>query len=175
MTNDYARKEKAIGALSYAKGKSLVVATLSGTITNIDIREGDEVSKGDTLFQILADRRNTSGLSMSQEYTLAVQSEIKTVQKLLRQLSKSLETRLADIDTRKASLKNEIAGLGAQEELARERLALLQKHVRDIKPLADDGSVSRRALEGRVDEKVSALHRGQRPISCSIATITKST
>ena len=140
---EYSRKETVRGFLMPNKGVIKSFARQGGTIENLWVKEGDKVSKGQTLATMIVKKNNSSGVDLSIQLTEQLNAQAALLSDEISQ-HKTLQTQeLLNLQTQKIALQNEQIALEGQLELAEEKLTLLNQQQLEFNQLNKNGYLSK--------------------------------
>jgi membrane fusion protein len=155
----YARKETVVGYLTPVAGTSKVFIPQQGTITDIYVKEGQEIEKGQPLFAVETSQIAANGQDVNTTMldTLESQRNLLTNQIAAEQeRTKSEQERLTALI---GGLETEISQLRAQIELQNEQIRVSDNLVSSVTGLRAKGYISE--LEFRQRE-LAALEQKQK-------------
>lgn len=124
---EYTRKSRLIGLLAPERGLIQVVAPVAGVLTQVQAREGLEVSAGTPLAVLSAERRSEALGATQGEVVRALRSRHDS---LVAERERYRTLFAAQTDAQKARLDvlaAELDGIGAEVALQRERVALADR------------------------------------------------
>jgi len=106
---EYSRKETVRGFLMPNKGVIKSFASQGGTIKNLWVTEGDNVTKGQSLATIIVQQNNSNGIDQSIQLTQQLNAQVALLGDEISQ-HKSLQTQeLLNLQTQKTALQNELS------------------------------------------------------------------
>ncbi len=166
LWGQYQRRERAEGYLALDEGAARVLFTESGRISELLIKEGDEVEAGAPIAKVSLDR-STGGSGPSTSETVAQEMSSR------RALLEREQAQLRDLGTqqveqskrRQKDLENEIAQLEREMRLVETRSKSAKEQADKFKALAGEKFVSDTAAKQKQDEvtdqeiKLQALRR----------------
>ena len=171
----YTRRERVEGYLALDTGAARVLTSDAGRVTELLVREGDEVKAGDALARISLDRTLGSGASTSETTTREMQTRLGNLEaekarwrELGDQQTEAARRRAKDLENERAQLDDEIK---LQETRVRSAVAEAERY----KKLAGDKFVSDVAHKAKQDDvtdqqiKVQALRRQHAQIERDLA------
>jgi len=139
---EYSRKETIRGFLMPNKGVIKSFANQGGTIEKLWVKEGDKVTKGQSLATIIVQQNNSNGIDLSTQLTSQLNTqanlltdEISQHQALKTQELWNLQAQNIGLDSEKTALKNQLT-------LAEDKLTLLSKQQLDFNKLNKSGYLS---------------------------------
>jgi membrane fusion protein len=161
----YTRRERVEGYLALDTGAARVMTPDAGRVTELLVREGDEVKAGDALARISLDRTLGSGASTSETTTREMQSRLANLE-AQKQRWADLGTQQAETVRRRGKdLEAERTQLDAEIRLQEQRVKSAQAEAARYKKLAEEKFYSDVAHKQKQDEvtdqqiKAQALRR----------------
>jgi membrane fusion protein len=149
VIGQYSRKATVSGYLVPAVGTAKIFAIKRGTITRVEVTEGQEVQEGQPLLTIDTGRISAGGEDVDAVILVTL---VNQRQQLKDQIAGE-EGRMASEQERLAQhvqgLKTEIAQIQTQIPLQEEQIKIADSLVNSIKALADNGTVSKVELKKR--------------------------
>lgn len=147
--------ERVRGYLSPVVGESKVFANTAGTISAINIKEGDQVEAGQVLMTITAPGFDVTGKNQLQEQIALVDSQIQLMEK--RQVNQELQTRIEQqqFHSRTQSLVEELSVAEQAHQLLKQRLEIIDSDYDKHQILFDRDLISRRELDRIRSEQVT--------------------
>jgi membrane fusion protein len=140
---EYSRKETVRGFLMPNKGVIKSFARQGGTIENLWVKEGDKVTKGQSLATIIVQKNNSSGVDLSIQLTEQLNAQAALLNDEISQ-HKTLQTQeLLNLQTQKIALQNEKIALKDQLVLANQKLTLLNQQQLEFNQLNKNGYLSK--------------------------------
>jgi len=161
----YQRRERVEGYLALDTGAARVLAPDSGRVTELVVREGDEVKAGDELARISLERSTASGASTSQAVATEMQSRQASLEREQAQLRDLGQQQVEQVRRRVKDLENELTQIEREMRLQETRVASTKEQAARFKSLAGEKFVSDVAAKQKQDEvtdqeiKLQALHR----------------
>jgi membrane fusion protein len=161
----YQRRERAEGYLALDTGAARVLVPDSGRISELLVKEGDEVKAGDALARISLERATASGNSTAETVTAEMQGRGENLAKEQVQV-RDLATQQKEQARRKVKdLENELAQIDREMKLQDTRVKSAREQSERFKSLANEKFVSDIASKQKQDEvtdqeiKLQALQR----------------
>jgi membrane fusion protein len=171
----YTRRERVEGYLALDTGAARVLTPDAGRVTELLVREGDEVKAGDALARISLDRTLGSGASTSETTTREMQTRLANLE-AEKQRWRELGDQQAETARRRGKdLENERAQLDDEIKLQETRVRSASAEAERYKKLAGDKFVSDVAHKQKQDDvtdqqiKVQALRRQRAQIERDLA------
>jgi membrane fusion protein len=171
----YTRRERVEGYLALDTGAARVLVSDAGRITDLLVKEGDEVKAGDPLAKISLDRILGTGASTSESVTREMQNRRAMLEKEQSQWQTLGEQQVSQLRRRIQDLQNEIAQLDVEMKLQETRIRSAREQLDRFRGLAADKFVSEMALKQRLDEvtdqeiKLQALKRQRTQVERDLA------
>ena len=129
LWGQYTRRERVEGYLALDSGAAKVLIPDSGRVTDLVIREGDEVKAGDEMARISLDRATGSGASTSEAVAQEMQSRRAILEKeqsqwreLGSQQVEQVRRRVKDLDTELGQIDREMKLQDVRIKSARDQL-----------------------------------------------------
>ena len=139
---EYSRKETVRGFLMPNKGVIKSFASQGGTIEKLWVKEGDTVTKGQSLATIVVQQRNSNGIDLSTQLSEQLKTQANLLADEITQHLALKVQELLNLKIQKAGLNNEKVALENQMTLADEKLHLLTEQQLDFNQLNKNGYVS---------------------------------
>jgi membrane fusion protein len=161
----YQRRERVDGYLALDTGAARVLIPDSGRVTELMVKEGDEVKAGDALARISLERSTASGASTSEAVSAEMQSRRASLEREQEQVRTLGEQQIEQVRRRVRDLENEMTQLDREMKLQETRVASTREQAARYKSLATDKFVSDVAAKQKQDEvtdqeiKLQALRR----------------
>ncbi|MDX2219676.1 MAG: HlyD family efflux transporter periplasmic adaptor subunit [Burkholderiales bacterium] len=148
----YQRRERVEGFLEIDAGAARVLIPSAGRVSELRIKEGDEVAAGAPMAVISYDKATATGSSTS----AAIADELKQRRALLEreqaQLKELGEQQVAQVRKRVADLQNEITQLDREVKLQEQRLASAKEQAQRFQKLAAEKFVSDLVARQKADD-----------------------
>lgn len=157
---EYTRKVRVNGSLQPQAGALRLVATSSGVISEIKVKEGGIVKQGDALFAITSEKQSSQGdtqAALSRQIDLRRQS----MQSERRARGQQEQERLQSISTRIIALDSEASQISSEIELQHSRLQLAKTGLARHQQLADNGFISALQLQQKQEDHIDQNARLQ--------------
>lgn len=146
---EYARAEVARGILVTDQASSKVVAIRPGQITQLLVREGDLVRKGQHLVSIKVEAANERGGSAIGESLEAVEAQSRLAEQQVLLAGQRAGSERARLAATLAGIRQQRADMLEQIELQREVVASAEDTFQRIQTVVEKGFVSRLEVERR--------------------------
>jgi len=158
LWGEYTRKVTLPGVLVPEGGVMDISSPQSGTVTEVLVKEGDEVQAGQALIRLRAERQLAAG-EMGQLQAAAVAQRRQGLEAELRSLEQQAQQRAATLNDRLRSLQSDKVSLQSELESMQRRVALAAKTAKDFESLAANGFMSHLQAQQMQEE---LLELGQR-------------
>lgn len=161
----YQRRERVEGYLALDTGAARVLIPYAGRVTELSVREGDEVKAGDEIARISLDRSTVSGASMSAAVAAEMQSRRESLEKEQSQWRDLAAQQVEQSRRRAKDLDNELIQIDREMKLQETRVKSTREQADRFKALAGEKFVSDVASKQKQDEvtdqeiKLQALRR----------------
>ncbi len=171
----YTRRERVEGYLALDTGAARVLASDAGRITELLVKEGDEVRAGDPLAKISLDRTLGSGGSSSEAVAHEMESRRAILEKEQAQWRDLGEQQVGQLRRRMKDLENEVGQIDAEMKLQETRIKSAREQADRYRGLASDKFVSDVLLKQKQDEvtdqeiKLQALRRQRTQVERDLA------
>ena len=162
----YTRRERVEGYLALDAGAARVLLPDAGRVTDLLIKEGDEVKAGDPMARISLDRSTGKGASTSEAVAAEMQSRRAILEREQAQLRDLGTQQLEQVRRRAKDLENELGQIDAEMKLQEVRIKSARDQVARYRGLAGEKQfVSEALVKQKIDEvtdqeiKLQSLHR----------------
>ncbi len=151
VLGEYTRKAHVSGVLVPDRGWIRLVAPQLATVAERRVEQGQAVHAGDVLFVLTLDQYVGDGTAQQrvQSSLRARQESLQETLQARQRLSREQEAALAQ---RLAGLRQEMAQIGTEAELQRQRLALAQQTLTRLESLRDERFVSGAQVNSKGEE-----------------------
>jgi len=172
----YSRVETVTGAIVPDKGVAAIIPTRPGTITEVLVEDGEQVSKGATLVAIRAEEDSASGVSAA---ALTEQAIAKQDASLIAQMSaaeRSAAAQQSQLLLQASGLRSEIDQLKSQIVLQQSLVTSARLDLEKAQTVAERGFISRVDLQAREDSLIARqqqLSQLQQSLSARGATLSQ--
>lgn len=176
VLGEYTRKAHVSGVLVPDRGWIRLVAPQLATVAERRVEQGQAVHAGDVLFVLTLDQYVGDGTAQQrvQSSLRARQESLQETLQARQRLSREQEAALAQ---RLAALRQEMAQIGTEAELQRQRLALAQQTLTRLESLRDERFVSGAQVNSKGEEVLAlraqlvALERQRSTLQREIAAL----
>ncbi|QJR11008.1 Colicin V secretion protein CvaA [Usitatibacter rugosus] len=166
LWGQYQRRERVDGYLALDEGAARVLISDAGRVTELLVKEGDEIAAGALMARITIERTaSVSGSSTSEAVTKEMESRRANLQNEQGQLRDLGTQQLEQNRRRQRDLANEVAQLDNEMKLAETRTKSARDEAERYKSLSRDKFVSDAYAKGKLDDvtdqeiKLQALRR----------------
>ena len=165
LWGQYQRRERVEGYLALDTGAARVLIPDAGRVTELLIREGDEVKAGDPMAKVSYDRTTSAGASTSEVAATEMKSRRAILEKEQAQWRDLGAQQVEQVRRRARDLEGELAQIDREVKLYETRIKSVREQADRYKALAGDKFVSDVAAKQKQDEvtdqeiKLQALRR----------------
>lgn len=153
------RKARSQGVLLPTAGVLRIVPTQVGVVTEIRVKEGQQVNAGDVLFVLSSERSSGSAGSTQKAVSTLLQSRRDSFARDLSQSRLQSRQRMAAIERRASDVKQEMERLGDQIKMQQDRVALAEQGYKRFEELQKTNYLSAAQLQ---DKQAEVLDQRQR-------------
>ena len=171
----YQRRERVEGYLALDTGAARVLIPDAGRVTELMVKEGDEVKAGDDLARISLERSTVSGASTSEAVVAEMQSRRSSLEREQAQVAALGEQQVEQLRRRAKDLENERTQVDREMRLQETRVKSTREQAERFKSLAGEKFVSDVAAKQKQDEvtdqeiKLQALRRQRAQVERDLA------
>jgi membrane fusion protein len=151
----YTRRERVEGYLALDTGAARVLIPDAGRVTELLVREGDEVKAGDALAKISLDRTNVAGGSTSEVITAEMESRRGILQKEREQWRDLGQQQVQQVRRRAADLSTELTQIDREMKLQEERIRSARDQLERYNGLAGEKKFVSEALVKQKRDEVT--------------------
>lgn len=155
----YTQRATVSGLLQPATGLIRVVPGSAGVLMERNVREGQDVQRGDVLFVLSSDRSAPGGAGYRDRLASQVSAQKQLLEQERQRTSRDEDAELVQLARREQSLQSELDTLGRQTEAQSQRVAQSQDAVRRYQSLHQQDYVSRDELQARESELAEQQNR----------------
>lgn len=148
---EYTRKARVTGYLVPDRGVIRLVTPQPATVVERHVAEGQTVRQGDVLFVLSLERATLQGDTQAAVQQSLVARE-RSLQASSQQQALLLQTQSAALQRQIGDMKRELAQIGAEADLQRERLALAQQAQARLESLRNENFVSSAQVQTKAEE-----------------------
>jgi membrane fusion protein len=117
----YSRKETAQGIISPSRGVIRVVAPRPGKISDVLIKEGDNVSEDQVLFRVVTEETNAAGTGSDTAVLETIRQQKTIIENQIGNQTAHAQSETARLQSQIAALQTEVDQLQSQRKLQAER------------------------------------------------------
>jgi membrane fusion protein len=161
FTAEYSRKETVRGFLVPSKGVVKSIATQGGVVDKLWVKEGDKVIKGQPLVSIIIQKKNATGIDLSDQLIEQVERQKLMLVDEISQHNTLQQQEVNHLKQRYSALKNEQGALTNQLTLADEKLTLLLAQQEHLNTLSKNGHLSKFEKDTQEQELLAAKQEKQ--------------
>ncbi|MGZ5033572.1 MAG: HlyD family secretion protein [Usitatibacter sp.] len=151
----YTRRERVEGYLALDTGAARVSSPDAGRVTELLVKEGDEVRMGDELAKISLDRTNVAGGSTSEAITLEMQSRRAILEKEQAQWRDLGTQQVEQVRRRARDLENELTQVDREMKLQEVRIKSARDQLERYSGLAGEKKFVSEALVKQKQDEVT--------------------
>ena len=148
----YTRRERVEGYLALDTGAARVLIPDAGRVTDLLVKEGDEVRAGDLLAKVSLERTLGTGASTSESATREMSTRRGILEKEQAQWKELGEQQVGQLKRRIRDLENEIVQIENEMKLQETRIRSAREQADRYRGLASDKFVSDVLLKQKQDE-----------------------
>jgi membrane fusion protein len=163
----YTQKARVTGFLVPDRGVIRLLPPQAATVVERHAREGVAVRQGDVLFVLSLDRATLSGGDTHETVQASLVARERSLQAASQQKQQLQQARMQALEQQLVDMRRELAQMGAEAGLHRQRLALAQQTQARLESLRAENFVSAAQVQGKAEEvlglraQLQALERGQ--------------
>ena len=171
----YTRRERVEGYLALDTGAARVLIPDAGRVTELLVKEGEEVKAGDAMAKISLDRTTGTGASTSEAVTLEMQNRRAMLEKDQERWRELGAQQVEQLRRRVKDLENEVMQLDREMKLQQTRVRSAKEQADRYKSLAGEKFVSDVVSKQKQDEvtdqeiKLQALRRQRSVVERDLA------
>lgn len=171
----YTRRERVEGYVALDRGAARLSTPDAGRITELLVKEGDEVKAGDALAKISLDRTLASGASATEAVALERRSRRAILEKEQAQWRELGAQQVEQLRRRVRDLENELSQIDSEMKLQETRVRSSREQAERFRALAGEKFVSDMASKQKLDEvtdqeiKLQAMRRQRSQVERDLA------
>ena len=175
LWGQYQRRERVEGYLALDTGAARVLFPDAGRISDLLVKEGDEVKAGDPMAKVSLDRTTGTGASTSEAVTVEMQNRRAMLEKDQERWRELGTQQVEQLRRRVKDLENEIVQLDREMKLQQTRVRAAKEEADRYKSLAGEKFVSEVMSKQKLNEvtdqeiKLQALRRQRSVIERELA------
>ena len=154
------QRTRAIGVLMPAGGLLKVVATDTGRITELAVKEGMTVTEGQLLLRITSDRNAPDRSAVSESQIRSLEAELELIDRAHTREREIKSGRTSALKKQIALTQNRLAKAGIEFELRSRHVGLLEQRLERMNVLVAQGSLAKDKLTQEQSGILSAKARG---------------
>ena len=158
---EYSRKETVRGFLMPNKGVIKSFANQAGTIEKLWVKEGDKVTKGQSLATVVVQQSNSNGVNLSTQLLNQLNTQVSLLSDEILQHQTLQHQELFNLQTQIVAFNNEKLALKNQMILAQEKLSLLHEQQLNFNQLNKNGYLSNLEKERQLQALLEAKQEKQ--------------
>ena len=142
LWGQYTRRERVEGYLALDSGAARVLIPDAGRVTELVVKEGDEVKAGDAMAKISLDRTTGAGTSTSETVAAEMQGRRVNLEKEQERWRELGTQQVEQLKRRVKDLENELSQIDREARLQQTRIRAARDEADRYKSLAADKFVS---------------------------------
>jgi len=155
LWGQYTRRERVEGYLALDTGAARVLIPDSGRVTDLMIREGDEVKAGDAMAKLSLDRSTGSGASTNEAVAAEMQSRRTILEKEQTQWSELGAQQVEQLRRRIHDLEGELTQIDREAKLQQQRIKSAKDQLERYHGLAGEKQFVSEALVKQKGDEVT--------------------
>ena len=177
LWGQYTRRERVEGYLALDTGAARVLIPDAGRVTELLVKEGDEVKAGDAMAKVSIDRTTTAGTSTGEAVVQEMQARRLILEKEQSQWRELGEQQVEQLRRRAKDLQNELAQIDREMKLQQTRVKSAREQSDRFKALAGEKFVSEMASKQKLDEvtdqeiKLQSLRRQRAQVERDLTSV----
>ena len=151
----YTRRATAVGVLRPIEGFSKIYPGKNGVVTNIFVKNGDTVKKGQSLFELTFSREDMKGSSVNENLASEIKNSILSLERLQEHTRQrnSYTLKLIEQDIKKRTI--EIEDRTQQIGVTKKILKTLDGELKNLNGLKSKGYTSDLSINRKVEERLN--------------------
>ena len=142
----YTRRSTVSGVLLPAEGLIRVSAPQAGVVSELLVRDGQAVRRGEPMMVLSSDRAGPQGQGFQADVASKIQGRQESIRQQLERVAQAEPVEVQQLQQRIASLDSEIDQVGRQALQLRQRIVGAEESVRRHDTLSQQGLLSREEL-----------------------------
>src|SRR5689334_13345140 len=155
LWGQYTRRERVEGYVALDTGAARVLMPDSGRVTDLMIKEGDEVKAGDAMAKVSLDRSTGSGASTNEAVAAEMQSRRTILEKEQTQWSELGAQQVGQLRRRIRDLESELTQIDREAKLQQERIKSARDQLERYHGLAGEKQFVSEALVKQKGDEVT--------------------
>lgn len=149
------QRTHAVGVLMPSAGLLKIIATDTGQISELAVKEGMAVTKGQLLLRISTDRYAPGKSPVSESQVLSLKTELQILERARTRRQDMNSGRVSGLDRQIALTESRMAKASVEAEMQSSHIRLLEQRFEGMTLLASSGSLAKDAL---IKERSTILH-----------------
>ncbi|WP_237057303.1 HlyD family efflux transporter periplasmic adaptor subunit [Microbulbifer sediminum] len=166
--SNYSRKETVHGYLNPSHGVLKVYSKQGGTLENLHVSEGKYVQKGDDLATVVLTMNSISGESVAKYGIEKLQEQIESIGRERENYLYIFSREKEKLQRRIKNARETLVAVIRQEELARQKVALISGESKKYQSLHSQGYISEADLKALEERSIAARQDLERLTSSRI-------
>lgn len=154
-SGSYTRKERVSGVIEPSGGLLRVAAMQQGVVSEVLVKEGEQVAAGQPLLRIASAKHSTEATELNQALLNQYRFQQKNLLQQIEQLRGQYELDIEELQQQETTVKEKLKELESQASTFQERLLLNQDLVSQIATLKGTGYISELELQRQKDTLLS--------------------
>ncbi|MCG7540823.1 HlyD family efflux transporter periplasmic adaptor subunit [Pseudoalteromonas sp. CO348] len=154
-SGSYTRKERVSGVIEPSGGLLRVAAMQQGVVSEVLVKEGEQVAVGQPLLRIASAKHSTEATELNQALLNQYRFQQKNLLQQIEQLRGQYQLDIEELQQQETTVKEKLKELESQASTFQERLLLNQDLVSQIATLKGTGYISELELQRQKDTLLS--------------------
>ena len=154
-SGSYTRKERVSGVIEPSGGLLRVAAMQQGVVSEVLVKEGEQVAAGQPLLRIASAKHSTEATALNQALLNQYRFQQKNLLQQIEQLRGQYQLDIEELQQQETTAKEKLKELESQASTFQERLLLNQDLVSQIATLKGTGYISELELQRQKDTLLS--------------------
>ncbi|QUI65204.1 HlyD family efflux transporter periplasmic adaptor subunit [Pseudoalteromonas sp. A22] len=154
-SGSYTRKERVSGVIEPSGGLLRVAAMQQGVVSEVLVKEGEQVAAGQPLLRIASAKHSTEATELNQALLNQYRFQQKNLLQQIEQLRGQYQLDIEELQQQETTVKEKLKELESQASTFQERLLLNQDLVSQIATLKGTGYISELELQRQKDTLLS--------------------
>ena len=173
---DFPRIEMASGVLAPQSGVSTIVPTRLGTVVEINVAEGDVISRGTKLVTVKVEEDGADERNVGVQIDNAIEEQLLNISEQMDAVDARSSAAMGRVEIRRQAALGEIGSLREQIAIQRQLISSLEDDLQRIRPIAERGFVSGNEMRRREDDLLlrrQALVELQQRLTTKISNLSE--
>lgn len=170
MLGEYPRKETVRGVIEPAEGVLRVTAPLNGTVSEILVEEGENVSQGSPLLRMAEQRFASEFGQLGAARLDELRARVDRIEQLINDEQRRFELEQSDLRARLAIAEQQLENIDARHRLMEERIRIQEEALEDAQSLAEEGLQSASTTETERENLLILRQEQQSLIASRLST-----